>query len=211
MKSMFLSLNFSMVVTKTQIYLSQCAKSQNISYWLAFEYKWRSKIGHQGQKGQISKIVANHLKHVENRYLIEKTPLNQILSTFSIAIVKSFGLSNFHECTRNFLSPGLITMKDEKMLQKVVKTCFWSKILILHTFQTICNNSRDLTFLTLMTDFWPLFAWKLKVTCLYMTIVVMVNLPRKEYPYIFTYKLVNPYFVLVYRHDIWSITIGYIH
>ena len=153
MKSMFLSPNFPMVVTKTQINLSRCAKFRNISYSLDFEYKRRSNIGHQGQKGQISKIVANHLKHVENRYLIEKITLKQILSTFSIAVVKSFGLKNFHECTQNFLSPGLTTMKGEKMLQKVVKTCFPSKILILHTFQTICNNFRDLTFLTLMTRF----------------------------------------------------------
>ena len=45
----------------------------------------------------------------------------------------------------------------------------------------------------------------------YMTIVVMVNQPRKEYSYIFAYKLVNPYLVLVYRRDIFSIIIGYIH
>ena len=118
MKSMFLSLTFWMIVAKTQKHLSQCARIQNISYWLDFEYKWRSKIGHQGQKGQISKNVANHLKHVDNRYLIEKTTLNQILSTFSITKVKSFGLRNFHECTPNFLSPWQITMENEENASK---------------------------------------------------------------------------------------------
>ena len=78
-----------------------------------FEYKRRSKLGQKGQKVKFQKNVANHLKHMDNRYLIEKTPLNQNINTFSIAIVNLSGLRNFHECTQNFLSPCMITMRNE--------------------------------------------------------------------------------------------------
>ena len=42
----------------------------------------RSKLGQKGQKGQISEIVANCLKHMENRYFIEKTCFNYFLKFF---------------------------------------------------------------------------------------------------------------------------------
>ena len=86
-----------------------------------FECKWRSKLGQKGQKVKFKKNVANHLKHMDNRYLIEKTPLNQDINTYSIVIVNLLGLRIFHECTQNFLSPCMITMRNEKkMLEKAV-------------------------------------------------------------------------------------------
>ena len=57
---------FLIIQTKVHIHLSQYAEIQNILQKFNFEYIRRSKIGHQGQKGQISKTVANHLKHVDN-------------------------------------------------------------------------------------------------------------------------------------------------
>ena len=57
-----------------------------------------SKIGWKGQKGQLSKIVANSLKHVENQYCIEITAPNHDFSTFSLSIVKYLDLENFIHC-----------------------------------------------------------------------------------------------------------------
>ena len=112
---------------------------------------------------------------MDNRFLIEKNPLNQNINTFSIAIVNLSGLRNFHECTQNFLSPCMITMRNEINAWKSCLNMFLGKILILHTFQTICNNFRDFIFLTLMTRFWPLITRKMKVISFNMTIVVWVN------------------------------------
>ena len=49
---------------------------------IELRYDRRSKWGHKGQKGQISKLVGNGLKHVENQYFIRKTGLKCFLQHF---------------------------------------------------------------------------------------------------------------------------------
>ena len=50
---------------------------------LQFICNQRSKTGQKGQKGQISKIVANSLKRMENQSFVQKTCLNHFLRHFS--------------------------------------------------------------------------------------------------------------------------------
>ena len=70
------------------------------------------------KKGQISENVANCLKHMENRYFIEKTCFNYFLKFFLSIHSKELWTCKFSEiqCMK-FYKSNYFTMESEKVIK----------------------------------------------------------------------------------------------